>query len=249
MEKVKLMVVDDNKEFCSLVKDYVRMRTDIEYCGAAFDGISALQVIRSLRPDVILLDNVMPDMDGLGVLKHLLSFEKHLRPKVIMISAAPSEMYLRESYKLGAQYIMSRKCDIDEMLERCVMAVRNQEERDEIANKEELITSAICSLGVHANLKGYPYLRTSIAMVMENRNLIYAITKELYPALAKKYSSTSSKVERNIRHAIETAWKKGDKEAFAKLFGTAIDYNSPKPTNSEFIAMLADKLNLELKKA
>ena len=248
MTKVKLMVVDDNREFCNLVRDYAKTRNDIMYCGAAFNGFSALEAIKIAHPDVILLDNVMPDMDGLGVLKHLQSFEKDLRPKAVMVTAAPSETYLREAYKLGAEYSMSKNCDIDEMVDRCVMVVQNAKERDRTENTEEYITSAILSLGVTANLKGYPYLRTSISMVMENRHLLYTMTKALYPAIAKKYSTTSSRVERNIRNAIEIAWERGNKENFTEMFGTEMDANSPRPTNSEFIATVADKLNLELKK-
>lgn len=248
MNKVKLMVVDDNREFCNLVRDYAQMRDEIEFCGAALDGISALQFIREIKPDVILLDNVMPDMDGLGVLKHLQSFESRLRPKVVMITASPTEVYMRETYKLGAHYVMSRKSDIDAMIDRCLMAVSNSVDEEEYKTEEEMITSAICSVGVPANVKGYPFLRTSISMVIRDQKMVYGITKQLYPAVAKKHDSTPGNVERNIRSAIEIAWKRGDREAFSQLFNMTMDFNGPKPTNSEFIAMIADKLRLELKK-
>lgn len=249
MEKIKLMVVDDSREFCLLVRDYVKTVSDVEFCGVAFDGISALDFIKEKKPDVILLDNVMPQLDGIGVMMHLQSFENKDRPKVVAVTTCPTKSYISAMYKLGADYIMSKNTDVNEMIDRCVLAVKSFESREHIytTDAEMLITSTVCAVGVPAHLKGYSFLRTSIDMVIKNPDIVHSITKQLYPIVAKKYNTTTNKVERNIRNAIEIAWTRGDKHALAEIFGTALDFSGPKPTNSEFIAMLADKLRLKLR--
>lgn len=249
MEKIKLMVIDDNRDFCRLVKDYTEHIDKIEYCGAAFDGISSLELIRSRRPDVILLDNVMPQLDGIGVMKHLRNFESNTKPKVVAITASPTETYLTEISRLGADYVISRNMDINEMINRCILVTKKTktqklEKNDDLEN---LITSAICTLGVPAHVNGYGYMRTSIDKVIKKPDLMQSVTKGLYPEVAKIHKTTPSKVERNIRNAIDIAWSRGDKQAYKKMFGTTLDFSKPKPTNSEFIAMVADKLRLAIK--
>lgn len=249
MRNVKLMVIDDNREFCMLVKEYTKMLDEVEFCGAAFDGISALSLIREKKPDVILLDSIMPQLDGIGVMKHLKNFEKKLRPKVVAVTASLTNFYVSEMHDLGASYIISKNTDISDMLDRCIMvyktSVKNENSYSEDA--ENLITSAVCSVGIPAKLKGYSYLRTSIKMTIENPDIIHSVTKQLYPAVAEIYNTTPSNVERNIRSAVEAAWVKGDKQALIQIFGTNLDFSKPKPTNSEFIAMFADKLRIKLK--
>lgn len=249
MEKIKLMVIDDNREFCRLVRNYAEMVNEVEFCGAAFDGISALKLIRERKPDVILLDNIMPELDGIGVMNHLGNFEKEIRPRVVAITASPTNTYVAEMGRLGADYIVSRNMDIDEMINRCVLVVNNVNEIKETksGNLEDVVTESICTLGVPAHLNGYGYMRTSIEKVVTNPDKIHSITKELYPEVAKVHKTSPSKVERNIRNAIEIAWKKGDQQAFQRIFGTTLDFSKPKPTNSEFIAMVADKIRLAMK--
>ena len=253
MNKIKLMVVDDNKEFCNLVRDYVHMQDDMEFSGAAFDGITALDMIRSKRPDVVLLDNVMPQLDGIGVLNHLQNFPASERPKVVTVTACPTDAFMSNAYKLGISYAMSRKNDINEMIDRCRMVVRNsktveEDKREETDDIESMVTSKIHEVGVPAHIKGYSYLRESIVLVLEDSRLIESITKQLYPAVAKKFNTSASRVERAIRHAIEVAWSRGDTETLNKIFGFTINQSKGKPTNSEFIAMISDMLRLELKK-
>ena len=254
MDKIKLMVVDDNKEFCKLVRDYVQIQDDIEFVGAAFDGISALEIIKSKKPDVILLDNVMPELDGLGVLNHLKNFPAEERPKVITVTACPTNEFMNNAYKLGVNYAMSRKIDINDMLDRCRMVVRNTPAKATYTtitaeDMERKVTEMIHEVGVPAHIKGYSYLRVAIMMVMEDGQLIESITKLLYPTVAKKFNTSSSRVERAIRHAIEVAWNRGDTDTLNNIFGFTINQAKGKPTNSEFIAMISDKLRLELKRA
>ena len=250
MNKIKLMVIDDNKEFCSSVRDYAKMKEEIDFCGAVHDGITALEHIRNQKPDVILLDNVMPDLDGMGVATHLQSFEPENRPEIVAITACPTDSYMSAMLKLGVSYIMSRKNDVDEMIERCIMVVRNSRlpENEIPKDTAELITSNVSRLGVPANVKGYPYLREAIKVVTNSPERIYYITKDLYVDVAKKYNTTAEKVERNIRNAIEIAWSKGDKKAFEEVFETSMAVKKSRPTNSEFIAKIADRIRMELRK-
>ena len=254
MDKIKLMVVDDNREFCTLVRGYAQMQDDIEFVGAAYDGISALDLIRNKKPDVVLLDNVMPQLDGIGVLNHLQSFPAEDRPKIVTVTACPTDEFMTNAYKLGVSYAMSRKIDINEMIDRCRMVHRNTpaEAKTEKLTAEDIeskVTAMIHEVGVPAHIKGYAYLRVAIMLVIEDGQLIESITKLLYPTVAKKFNTSASRVERAIRHAIEVAWDRGDTETLNNIFGFTINQSKGKPTNSEFIAMISDKLRLELKKA
>lgn len=254
MNKIRLAVVDDNKEFCSLIKDYVSMQDDMEFVGAAYDGLAALDMIRRKKPDVVLLDNVMPQLDGLGVLEHLQDFDAEDRPKVVTVTACPTDEFMTNAYRLGANYLMSRKLDIDEIVNRCRMVTRTIASRDikvaPAAGKQDVearVTSMIHEVGVPAHIKGYSYLREAILLVLKDRQLIESITKQLYPMVAKAYNTSASRVERAIRHAIEVAWDRGDTETLNNIFGFTINQAKGKPTNSEFIAMISDKLRLEMK--
>lgn len=251
MSRIKLMVVDDNREFCNLVRDYVYMQDDMEFSAAAYDGITALDLIRTKRPDVIILDNVMPQLDGIGVLHHLQSFMPADRPKVVAVTACPTDVFMANAYKLGVSYAMSRKMDINEIINRCRMVVQNTQGEDLDKKDEDIetaVTSMIHEIGVPAHIKGYSYLRESIILVLEDGKLIESITKQLYPTVAKKFNTSSSRVERAIRHAIEVAWDRGDTDTLNRIFGFTINQSKGKPTNSEFIAMISDKLRLERKK-
>lgn len=253
MNRIKIMVADDNKEFCSMVKDYVHSQNDMEFSGAAFDGISALEMIRTRKPDILLLDNVMPQLDGIGVLNHLQNFSPEDRPRVVTVTACPTDVFMTNAYKLGVSYAMSRKLDICEIIDRCRMVATNKplntkNEKLEVLDIESMVTSTIHEIGVPAHIKGYSYLRESIILVLNDRKLIESITKQLYPTVAKKFNTSSSRVERAIRHAIEVAWDRGDTDTLNNIFGFTINQAKGKPTNSEFIAMISDKLRLQLKK-
>ena len=253
MEKIKLMVVDDNKEFCWVVRDYAEMQEDIEFVGFAHDGLAALEMIKNKKPDILLLDNVMPQLDGLGVLTHLQNIPSKDKPKVVTVTACPTNEFMTSAYKLGVSYAMSRKIDINEMFDRCRMVYNNTPAQANIEKLtaddiESRVTEMIHEVGVPAHIKGYSYLRFSIILVLENGHLIESITKLLYPTVAKKFNTTSSRVERAIRHAIEVAWNRGDTDTLNNIFGFTINQSKGKPTNSEFIAMIADKLRLEMKK-
>lgn len=254
MNKIKLMVVDDNKEFCWLVRDYAEMQDDIDFIGSAHDGLSALDMIKSKKPDVVLLDNVMPQLDGIGVLNHLQNFPAKDRPKIVTVTACPTDEFMTNAYRLGVNYAMSRKIDINEMFDRCRMVLKNtpaqaKSEKLTVEDIEGKVTAMIHEVGVPAHIKGYAYLRVAIMLVLEDGQLIESITKLLYPTVAKKFNTSASRVERAIRHAIEVAWDRGDTDTLNSIFGFTINQSKGKPTNSEFIAMISDKLRLEMRKA
>lgn len=254
MEKIKLMAVDDNKEFCRLVRDYTQMQDDIEFVGAAYDGLSALDMIRDKKPDVVILDNVMPQLDGIGVLNHLQNFHAKDKPKIVTVTACPTDEFMSNAYKLGVNYAMSRKIDINEIIDRCRMVLKNtpaeaKTEKLSVEDVESQVTAIIHEVGVPAHIKGYAYLRVAIMLVLEDGQLIESITKLLYPTVAKKFNTSASRVERAIRHAIEVAWTRGDTDVLNSIFGFTINQSKGKPTNSEFIAMISDKLRLEMKRA
>lgn len=256
MEKIKVLVADDNREFCIQVKEYGSLQIDIDIIGIATDGITALELVQQLKPDVLILDNVMPHLDGLGVLGRLQNIKLEKRPKIIAITASPTHDFVVNAYKLGVDYQMSRKIGLDELMDRVRMVAHTAVSAISTASPvaidldiETIVTKIIHELGVPAHIKGYSYLREAIMLVLDNGDVINSVTKQLYPSVARAFSTSPSRVERAIRHAIEVAWDRGDTEKITEIFGFTINQTKGKPTNSEFIAMISDKLRLELKKA
>ncbi len=264
-EKIKIIIADDNLEFVSTFVKYLESQEDMEVLATAKDGIEAYEKIVAEKPDVVLLDVIMPRLDGIGVLEKL--NEQGVTPICIMLSAVGQDNITRKALNLGAEYYMVKKFEIDPLIKR-MRDLKNLKRNksnfmskeisrptyinmDSIKTKEDnleaLVTNIIHEVGVPAHIKGYQYLRDGIIMVVEDLDVLNQITKQLYPDLAKKHKTTPSRVERAIRHAIEVAWNRGQIEAIENIFGYTVDSNKGKPTNSEFIAMIADKLRLELK--
>lgn len=253
MEKITVVIADNNKSFCNDFKDYASLTKDIEIVGVAHDGLTAVEMVTREKPMIMLLDAVLPALDGLGVLERLNSLKLVHKPKIITLSTYLSEDFVENAYRLGANYQMSKTISIDHIINRIRMIAQNSGYRKapklQSNDLESVVTSAIHEVGVPAHIKGYQYLRESILMVLNDRDLLNGITKQLYPSVAKKYSTSSSRVERAIRHAIEVAWNRGDTDTLNGIFGFTINQAKGKPTNSEFIAMISDNLRLELKKA
>lgn len=266
--KISVLIADDNKEFCSILNDYLLNQKDIVVTGIAQDGREALELIQSKKPDLVVLDIIMPHLDGLGVLEKLKGLNLEKIPRVIILSAVGQDKITQKAITLGADYYVVKPFDMDiftkrirEMFSAPVEPVKNvvmPSGVNELINTttsginepidlETEITSIIHEVGVPAHIKGYMYLREAITMVVNDMELLSAVTKELYPSIAKKYNTTASRVERAIRHAIEVAWGRGQVDAINKLFGYTIHNDKGKPTNSEFIAIIADKLRLKNK--
>ena len=254
--KISVLIADDNKEFCSILNDYLLNQRDIVVTGIAKDGKEALTLIEQKQPDLVILDIIMPHLDGLGVLERLQSMNLEKFPRIVILSAVGQDMITQRAITLGADYYVVKPFDMDmfndnvpsEPVRRpvAVTAVETPVQKGPVDLETE-ITNIIHEIGVPAHIKGYMYLREAITMVVNDMELLSAVTKELYPSIAKKYNTTASRVERAIRHAIEVAWGRGQIDAINKLFGYTIHTDKGKPTNSEFIAIIADKLRLKNK--
>lgn len=266
MRELSILIVDDNRSFRESVKQTIEGQEDMKVVAEAADGAEALALIQNLRPDVVLLDLVMPKVDGIGVLESL-SKQKDGAPVVIILSAVISDPIMQQLMNLGAAYYMAKTCDMQLLITRIrqmkgisrqILPAEPEKRPGESGNVissvdvrsvsvETEVTNLIHEVGVPAHIKGYQYLRESILMAIEDMDILNAITKQLYPAIAKKFDTTPSRVERAIRHAIEVAWSRGKMDTLEKLFSYSINVGKGKPTNSEFIALIADRMRLELK--
>lgn len=251
-KRVKILIADDNKEFCEVIKDYLGRQEDFAVTGIAYNGIEALEMIEQDNPDIIILDIIMPHLDGIGVLEKLFDGAVNPRPKVIILTAFGQDTFTQRAMDLGADYYVLKPFDFSVLATRVRQLANGFNVSQYVStvkpkNLDISITNIIHEMGVPAHIKGYHYLRDAILMVINEVNLLGAITKELYPMIAQKYVTTPSRVERAIRHAIELAWDRGNVEMMNKYFGYTINLERGKPTNSEFIAMVADKLRIEAK--
>lgn len=257
-DKISVLIADDNKVFTDELAAYLKTMPDMSVAGVAYDGNEALGMISQTNPDVVILDIIMPERDGLGVLKQL-SASKAKKPVCIVISVTDSDSIMETAMKFGADYYLlkpqSMPAIADTIRSFSVASHNDVSAVDPVSvapqskpvDLEAIVTEFIHELGVPAHIKGYQYIRSAIMMVVENMELLNYITKQLYPAIAKKYKTTSSRVERAIRHSIEVAWSRGKPETMDEIFGYTVDTGKGKPTNSEFIAMVADRIRLQIK--
>ena len=270
-EKIRVLIADDNIEFAMTLHGYLEKEEEMEVVGMAKDGNEAYTMILEKQPDVVLLDVIMPHLDGLGVLEKLGTTQLDKMPLCIMLSAVGQDKITQKAINLGAEYYIVKPFDISLLIKRIkdfkyyqpgsvkgnfasreikqqYIEIAPESKKDE-SNLEALVTNVIHEVGVPAHIKGYQYLREAIMMVVNDIDIINQITKQLYPEIAEKYKTTPSRVERAIRHAIEVAWGRGQADVVENIFGYTVSAAKGKPTNSDFIAMIADKLRLELKSA
>lgn len=262
-KKIQIVIADDNREFGDILSEYLNNQEDIEVVGVARDGLEAYDMISKNLPDIAILDIIMPHLDGLGVLEKINATSMEKRPLFIILSAVGQDKITQRALSLGAEYYVVKPFDMDVLVSR-IRQLKNTDLQssgmgtDAISPKpipvaptqkniEVEVTNVLHEIGVPAHIKGYQYLRDAIIMVIKDIDIINSITKQLYPNIAKEYNTTPSRVERAIRHAIEVAWGRGQVDAIDTLFGYTVNLGKGKPTNSEFIAMIADKLRLELK--
>ena len=230
-----------------MVQRIIEESEEFTVAGSVGDGAEALRLARQEAPDLVLMDVLLPGLDGFGVLKQLRELEK--MPKVILVSAFCSDSVVSEAVELGASYFMFKPVERDALLDRMrALFSRDLPEERHPVELKNLVTSVIHEIGVPAHIKGYQYLREAIMIAVDDMDVINAVTKVLYPEVAKRFGTTPSRVERAIRHAIEVAWDRGDLETLQKYFGYTVTNAKGKPTNSEFIAMIADRLVLEQRK-
>lgn len=250
-QKINVLIADDNKEFCEILQEYLTGNEEFEVTGIAYNGHETLKLIREKEPDVVVLDIIMPHLDGIGVLEKLNSLELSFRPKVIILTTLGQEFMTQRTVELGADYYILKPFDLEVLGTRIRQLANGQSTTVhppvKSKNLDVEVTRIIHQMGVPAHIKGYQYLRDAILLVIDEVSLLGAITKELYPMIAEKYQTTPSRVERAIRHAIELAWDRGNVEMMNRFFGYTINVERGKPTNSEFIAMVADKLRMQTK--
>ena len=254
--KTKIMVVDDNKEFVKLINMYINSQKDMVALDPLYDGTNAISAIKQSKPDVLLLDVVMPEKDGLTVLEELSDEVGMEKPLIVIMSAIGQEKVTQKAISLGATYYVVKPFDMITLIDRVRDILKEKDEVKEeymvaYGNKslplEVRVTQMIHDVGVPAHIKGYQYIREAIMLAVNDEDIINSISKTLYPTLSEKFNTTPSRVERAIRHAIEVAWDRGQIEMHEKIFGYTVNSNKGKPTNSEFIAMIADRIRLSEK--
>jgi len=262
MEKIKVLIADDNTDFCDVVGGFLGKHDDIDIINISHDGIEACDKIIDMQPDVVILDGIMPKLDGLGVLEKInqkRAWESGRKPVCIMLSGVSHEHITTRAIELGADYYMVKPFDIESLLARIrqlckktlpgknytIKPVRSEQEVQH--DIETRVTSILHDIGVPAHIRGYHYVRDAIIIAVNNLDVLNYITKELYPTIAKKSHTTASRVERAIRHAIEVAWGRGRIEIIDSIFGYTVNTQKGKPTNSEFIALIADRTRLEVR--
>lgn len=254
MDRIRVLATDDNPLVRKQLETFLNGKDDLELVGVAEDGTGALEIMREKPVDVLLLDMVMPKMDGFSVLKEMNTLDLVHKPHVIVITALMRDDFIQRALSLGVDYYMLKPFDPDLVYQRIrelggapensvVLPVRPA--REAVCSLDERIANIFLSMGIPAHIKGYHFLREAIKLVVSDREMINAITKDLYPTVAMNFNTTSSKVERAIRHAIDVAWTRGQMENINLLFGSRLYVKHDKPTNGEFIAMIADRLAIE----
>lgn len=254
-EVIKVAIADDNREFAAIMQEFLTQQEDFELVGIAYNGEQILTIIQEAKPDVVILDIIMPHLDGIGVLERVNTFTGK-RPKIIMLTAFGQESITQRVVELGADYYVLKPFNMEVLASRIrQLASTITLQRPVVAQAIKArpvdveVTNIIREIGIPAHIKGYQYLRDAIMMIIGEIELLGAVTKVLYPMIAQKYSTTPSRVERAIRHAIEVAWSRGNMEMINRIFGYTIKLEKGKPTNSEFMAMIADKLRMEMRGA
>lgn len=251
--KTKLLVVDDNVAMVELIKEYFRESSKIEVASTAYDGEEALDKIfnEEDKYDVLILDLIMPKKDGLYVLEELKKSKK--QKNIIVLTSYNEPDTIRRVSEYGVRYFMLKPFDFKEFEKKILELIEGNKMQSQVIdlhnhNIQISITKILHQLGIPSHIKGYQYIREAISLVYTNPNLIGGITKELYPEIGQKYKTSVSRVERAIRHAIEVSWNRGDWSLMEEIFGHSVDIDKAKPTNSEFIVTIADKLRLEMLK-
>lgn len=261
MEKLSVAIADDNVRVIDALGNILGNDEEIELVGKADDGEKIYTIIKEKQPDIVLLDLIMPKLDGLTVMEKV-SMDKSIKkqPKFIIITAIGQEGITEDAFGLGANYYIMKPFDHDVVLSRvkrlggkrgitekvaAKLPTKENEIKSVEKNLENDVTEIIHDVGVPAHIKGYQYLRDAIMMSVNDVEMMNSITKILYPTIAKKHKTTASRVERAIRHAIEVAWTRGNVETIDDLFGYTVNNGKGKPTNSEFIALISDKIRLK----
>ena len=250
-KRTSVLIADSSEEFCAALGANLQRSDRFQLSGIACDGEQALRLLEERKPDILVLDLMLAKKDGLSVLKSIAGSDH--RPAVIATSGFVTDYVASAAASLGVAYLILKPCDMDSLIDRMEEIRGGEPQRPQSLRKnspqsiEAMVTGIIHEIGVPAHIKGYQYLREAIIIAVNDMDVINAITKVLYPQVAKTFQTTPSRVERAIRHAIEVAWDRGDLDTLQRFFGYTVSNTNGKPTNSEFIALIADKLSLQLK--
>lgn len=251
MKNIKVLMIDDNKELIKMVKEYFSDHAKIDISLEAHDGKEGMRLIKENQCDydVVILDLIMPKRDGVSVLEEIHDLE--LNKKIIVLTSINNEGMIRRVSELGINYFILKPFDLIDLEKRIISCCETLEKKsiDLFQNNLQIsVTKILHELGMPSHIKGYQYIREGIMLIYKNPDIIGGITKELYPEIANKFDTTTSRVERAIRHAIEVSWNRGNWDLMEDIFGHSVDIDKAKPTNSEFIVTVADKLRLEFHK-
>ena len=250
-KRTSVLIADSSEEFCTALRTALQRSDRFLLSGIACDGEQAIRLLEERKPDILVLDLMLAKRDGLSILKSISGTPN--RPAIIATSGFVTDYVASAAASLGVSYLLLKPCDMDSLVDRLEELQYGDNQRTPTLRKnapqsiEALVTGIIHEIGVPAHIKGYQYLREAIIIAVNDMDVINAITKVLYPQVAKTFQTTPSRVERAIRHAIEVAWDRGDLDTLQRFFGYTVSNTKGKPTNSEFIALIADKLQLQLK--
>lgn len=252
MERINILMIDDNINLIEMVKEYFKDNEEVEITFEAHDGEEGINELTKNKDkiDLIILDLIMPHKDGIYVLSEMK--KRGINKKVIVATSYNAAEVIREVSEFGVSYYILKPFDLTDLEKRIYDITKKENKKQNIdfytSNLQVSITKMLHELGIPSHIKGYQFLRDAVNMLFEDPNMIGGITKELYPELANKYNTTVSRVERSIRHAVEVSWNRGDIDLMEKIFGHSVDIDRAKPTNSEFIVTIADKLRLDFHK-
>lgn len=253
MKNIRVLMVDDNENLVTMLKEYFVSHLNIDITLEAYDGLEAMEVIEKHKDeiDVIILDLIMPNKDGIYVLDEMK--KKNISKPIIISTSYNAADMIRRVSEYNVNYFILKPFELSDLEKRILECVDKNKENNKVinllhSNLQISVTKLLHELGVPSHIKGYQYIREGIIMLYENPGMIGGITKELYPEIASKFDTTVSRVERAIRHAIEVSWNRGDWKLMEEIFGHSVDIDKAKPTNSEFIVTISDKLRLEFRK-
>ncbi|MBQ9458345.1 MAG: sporulation transcription factor Spo0A [Oscillospiraceae bacterium] len=243
--KITVVLADANEEFRAVLRESIEKTGEFAVVGIAGDGMTALRLVEEKKPQLLLSEVLLPELDGFGLLDRLAARDE--KPKTILISAMYRREIVERAMNMDVSFFMPKPFETGSLLERMRQVAHEGETENEDAFQalQRQVTDVIHEVGVPAHIKGYQYVREAIILAVQDMGVINAVTKILYPEVAKRYNTTPSRVERAVRHAIEVAWDRGDLETLQRYFGYTVSNTKGKPTNSEFIAMIADKIRLE----
>jgi two-component system response regulator (stage 0 sporulation protein A) len=248
---LKVAIADDNKELVLMISEFLKSQNKFEVVDTFNSGKELLDFLKTNTCDLLLLDIFMPEVDGINVLECLKNQDEYNRPKnIIMLSAFNNDKLIQDVSNLGADYFIIKPIKFNELLSAINRVTDTQEFKPgkditEVVNIDQEITEMLHEIGVPAHIKGYMYLREAIFDIYNDISLLGSITKKLYPLIASKFETTPSRVERAIRHSIEVAWQRASSSSIESIFSNTLNLEKTKPTNSEFIAMIADQLRLK----